>query len=351
MLHGDAHHTHRAHGHLPRRANVEWTTHADGPIEGQVVASRDGTTLYVATLGGTLWALDRQGHERFHTALGARAYGTPCIGDAGTIYLGNDGGAFQALDPKDGHVVWRLVTPADADTGAVVTSRGLVVFAAGADVYGVRDGGGIAFRFHAGKKVFTSPALLHREAPLGDLIVFGSQDHHVYGLGPGGALEWKTDLGNDVDGSPAISDDGDIYVGTDGDVVVHLDAHGKVLRRTEVGGMVRGALSVARNGDALAGVFGPSPRMARISPAGILLGAQVTRGHGTRETGVLGGALEDDEGWLAFGGEDGLVHVVNAAGELVWTYDARSDVDAPLTLMSDGALIVATYDGDVISLR
>ena len=37
----------------------------------------------------------------------------------------------------------------------------------------------------------------------------------MHAIGFGGTLAWTIDLGADVDGSPAIADDGSIYVGTD----------------------------------------------------------------------------------------------------------------------------------------
>ena len=49
MLHGDARHTHRAHGHGPRALKVAWTVSVGGPVEAQVTASPDEQTLYVAS--------------------------------------------------------------------------------------------------------------------------------------------------------------------------------------------------------------------------------------------------------------------------------------------------------------
>ncbi len=354
MLHGDAQRTHRAHGRIPDRPAVAWTFRADGPIEGQAVASPDEATLYVATLGGSLWALDRDGHARFQVRLGGRAYATPCIGPDGMLYIGHDGGGFSAIDPA-GRVAWTVETHGDADTSAVLREDGLVIFAAGSTVYGVRPGGAIAFRFLASGKIFTAPALIRRtedhEPGNPARIVVGSQDHHLYALTRDGALAWLTDLGHDVDGAPAIGDDGGIYVGTDGDEVVRLEADGRVSWRAPVGGVVRGALSVARNGDVLAGVYGPSPRLVRVDERGATLGGFPVRGNGTRETGVWGGAMEDDSGTLVFGGQDGEVHAVAGDGRELWAYDAHADVDAPITLLGDGTLLVGTYDGDLIALR
>jgi outer membrane protein assembly factor BamB len=331
MLHGDARHTHRVHGHVTPRPDVVWTFHADGPIEAQVTASPDAATLYVATLGGTLWALDRSGRPRFHVPLGARSYATPCVAPDGTVYVGTDGGAFFAVSPE-GRIEWRLETAGDADTGAVRLDDGVVVFAAGARVYGVRPPGVLAFRFQTKGKVFTAPALAVPPGSSDARIVFGSQDDHVYALTSRGELAWSTDLGHDVD------------------EVVRLGPAGDIEWRAPLGGYVRGTLSVARNGNVLAGVYGPSPRVVRISERGSVLGAFPVRGNGSTETGVHGAPLEDDDGTLVFGGQDGVVHAVDVSGQERWQYDAHADVDAPVTLLPDGSLVVASYAGDVIVL-
>src|SRR6202012_479307 len=105
------------------------------------------------------------------------------------------------------------------DTGANVAGDGLVVFAAGRMVYGVDAAGQVRWRFAARRKVFTAPAIGAQGR-----IYFGSQDHHVYALGPDGRPVWSLDLGVDIDGAPAVDDRGDVFVGTDGGEVVRVGA-------------------------------------------------------------------------------------------------------------------------------
>jgi outer membrane protein assembly factor BamB len=345
MIHEDPRHTHRARGRAPSHPGLAWKVVTDGPIESQVATSPDGQALYVATLGGSLWAVTDRGEKRFSVALGGRAYSSPLVGDDGTIYVGSDAGLFFAITPA-GQVRWRLNTGADADTGAAFMPDGNLVFAAGNAVFGVRPTGDVLFRFVAKGKVFTAPALTD-----GGRIVFGSQDDHVYALTPAGTLAWATDLGGDVDGAPAVADDGSLYVGCDTGDVVRLDARGEIVWRAHVGGFVRGTLSVARNGDVLAGVYGRVPREVRITPAGVLRGDFVVRGTGAAEFGVHGGALEDDLGTLVFGAQDDRVYAVGSSGTLEWEYLTKGDVDAPMTLLPDGTLVFGSDDGSLYALR
>lgn len=342
MFHGDPRHRHRSAAHGPRTAKVGWRVNVGAPVATQITTSPDESTLYVALLDGSLVALARdQGTRRWSTALGERVYSTPLVVDDGTLYVGSDAKKLFALKP-DGTVQWRLEVEGEADSGPVLADDGTVVFAAGPFVHAVRRGGDLAWRFAAKRKVFTSPAL----AP-GGLVVFGAQDHHVYALTPAGTLAWAVDLGADVDGSPAIDDDGNVHVGTDQGEVVRLDGRGHIVWRTAVEGFVRGGLAIARNGDVLASTYGPVPRVVRIAPDGSIRGAFAVQGTGAREFGIHGAPLEDAAGTLYFGAQDDAVYAIDADGALLFRHATGADVDAPLTLLTDGSLVVPSEDGSV----
>lgn len=349
MIHGDARHTHRAAGHAPEsQPALVWSHAVGGPVEAQVTVSPDDQTLYVASLAGSLTALSRSdGTEQWKLALGDRAYVTPCVANDGTIYVGSDAKKMLAVSPA-GRVKWSLDTDGDADTAPVLAQDASIVFAAGRVVYAVTPLGHIKWRFAAKRKVFTSPAI----APNGR-VFFGSQDHHVYAVSEQGIPAWSVDLGDDVDGAPAIGDDGAVFVGTDAEEVVRLNPEtGVPIWRAKVGGFVRGTLSVARDGSVLAGVYGPTPREVRIrAEDGSVVGEFAIQGTGAREFGVHGGALEDDGGTLLFGTQDDEVYAVGKSGDLLWHFRTGGDVDAPVTLLSDGSVIVSSDDGNVYLLR
>ena len=349
MFHGDNRHTHRAAARAPRSPpNVVWARDVGGPVEAQVTTSSDEQTLYVASLGGSLTALARSdGGERWRLALGDRVYTTPCVARDGSIYVGSDAKKFLSVSP-DGKIKWSFETEGDADTAPVIANDGSIVFAAGRMVYDLTIYGQARWRFAAKRKVFTAPAL----GP-GGRIFFGSQDHRAYGISDQGALLWSTDLGADVDGGPAVADDGSVFVGTDANEVVRLDPEtGRVVWRSNVGGFVRGNLSITRSGDVLAGVYGPIPRQVRLrSDDGTLIGHFAIQGTGALEFGVHGGALEDRSGALLFGAQDDFVYAVGDGGALLWRFRTGADVDAPITLLSDGSVVVGSDDGRVYLLR
>ena len=345
MQHGTARRTHRARGRGPALAKVGWRAKVDGPVAAQVSSSIDEETLYVATLGGDLIALARSnGERRWTVKLGDRGYATPLVADDGTIWAGTDAKRIYAISPK-GDVIHRIDVDGEADTSPALASDGTVLFAAGTQVLSIRRGGDLAWRFATKGKVFTAPAVTSD-----GLVIVGSQDDGVYAIAANGNLAWRVDLGADVDGAPAIADDGAIYVGTDAAEVVKLEPSGKIAWRTSAGGFVRGGLSIGRNGDVLAGTYGPVPRVVRISPEGEAKGAFPIRGTGAKEFGIHGGPLEDDDGALYFGAQDDAAYAIGPDGSVRWRFETGADVDAGLTLLSDGSLVVPSEDGSVTLL-
>lgn len=345
MVHGGPRHLHRSAAHGPRAAKVAWRVKVDGAVAAQVTVSPDERTLYAGTLAGSLVALAREdGKPRWSVALGERVYSAPLVANDGTIYAGSDAKKLTALS-ADGAVLWRLEVDGEADSGPALAKDGTIVFAAGSSVHAVRRAGDLAWRFTAKGKVFTAPAITEQ-----GLVIVGSQDDRVYAIGAGGALAWSVDLGADVDGAAVIGDDGAIYVGTDKDEIVRLDEHGKIAWRTAVGGYVRGVLSLARNGDVLAGTYGPVPRLVRVAPDGAIRGAFAIHGTGAREFGIHGGPLEDAEGTLFFGAQDDSAYGIDTEGAVRWRFETGADVDAPLSMLSDGSLVVASEDGTITML-
>jgi outer membrane protein assembly factor BamB len=345
MVHGGPRHLHRSDANGPQGIKVGWRVNVGGPVTAQVTTSPDEHTLYASTLSGAVVALAREdGKQRWSVELGERVYSAPLVHDDGTVYVGSDAKKLVALS-AEGKVLWRLELEGEADSAPVFAKDGTIIVAAGPFVHSVRRGGDLAWRYGAKGKVFTSPAVTEE-----GVVIVGSQDDRVHAIAPGGALSWSTDLGADVDGAAAIGDDGAIYVGTDRGDVVRLDASGAIAWRSAVGGYVRGVLSLARNGDVLAGTYGPVPRVVRLAPDGTIRGAFAVKGTGAREFGIHGGPLEDAQGALYFGAQDDAAYAIGPDGAARWRFETRADVDAPVTMLSDGSLVVASEDGTITML-
>jgi outer membrane protein assembly factor BamB len=174
----------------------------------------------------------------------------------------------------------------------------------------------------------------------------------VYAVGPDGRIRWRIDAGADVDSAPAIGDDGTVFVGTDGGVLLALSPQdGSERFRTRVGGFVRGALSVARDGTVLAGTYGPAPRLVALSPDdGHIRFEFSVPGTGASEFGIHGGPVEDARGSLYFGAQDDWVYALAPDGALLWRLRTQGDVDAPVVIARDGLLLAGSDDGKLYAI-
>lgn len=344
MLHLDPRHTNRSPFEGPTAANVLWTFDAGGPIEAAPAVLQDGTIL-VASLGGKLFALTGDGKQKFAVDLGDRGYSAPlALGEF--IYLGSDAHRFYGVT-REGVIRFRLETNGDVDTGAVPTPWGGVVFASGRVLYASKPDGTLLWRFQARRKIYSSPAV-------GDdgTVYVGSQDHHFYAVAPDGKMRWRVDLGGDVDSSPAIQDDGTVVVGSDkGEVVALAPENGEIKWTATVGGFVRGAMSLGRDGTVFTGTYGPTPRLVALAPSnGAIRFRFPVAGTGATEFGIHGGPVEDSAGRLYFGAQDDHAYCLSPDGTLLWKHRTGGDVDAPLVLTPNGVLLVGSDDGKLYAM-
>jgi len=344
MLHLDPRHTNRSPYEGPTQAAVAWTFDAGGPIESAPAVLDDGTIL-VSSLGGKLFALTETGKLRFSVDLGDRIYASPLVfGDA--IFLGSDAHKFFGLT-REGVIRFRLDAPGDVDTGAAPTPWGGIVFASGRVLHATKPDGTLLWRMQARRKCYSSPAV-------GDdgTVYVGSQDHYFYAVSPEGKVRWRVDLGADVDSSPAVQDDGTIVVGSDkGDVVALAPENGEIRWAAAVGGFVRGAMSLGRDGTVFTGTYGPTPRLVALDPVrGEVRFRFPVSGTGASEFGIHGGPVEDAAGRLYFGAQDDHAYCLAADGTLVWKLRTGGDVDAPLVVTPKGLLLIGSDDGKLYAV-
>jgi len=345
MFRGDRTRRHRSPFIGPTSPRVAFTYAMGGPIEAMPAMTPEGD-LVVASLSGKITRLTKEGGEVWSQNLGERIYASPLIfGDA--VLLGADDRRVRALALATGKPRWQLDVDGDADTGAAEAPDGTLVFAAGRVVYALRPNGSVRFRLKMPRKVYSSPAI----ADDGTIYV-GAQDDHLYAIAPQGAIAWRRDLGADVDCAPTIGEDGLVYVGNDAGQVYAFDAKGALRWRAAVGGFVRGGLTVTRAGLVLAGTYGPAPRVVALDgQTGAERYSFRIQGTGAPEFGIHGAPLEDASGNLYFGAQDNHVYALDPSGRLRWSFATGGEIDAPLLLGLDGSLYIGSDDGRLVALR
>lgn len=193
-------------GHYPGAGpqtppRIVWHFHTGGRVFGSPAI--EGTTVYIGSTDGNVYALDRaSGALRWKAVTGGRVTSTPAVA-GGRVYVVSYDGKLYALDAGTGVVAWTFRTGGERRFAA----RHLHGFAPDAesmpdpfDVY------------------LSSPAVWR------DLVLFGSGDGHVYALDAGtGRLRWSFLTGDVVHASPAVAN-GIVYIGSWDGWLYALDA-------------------------------------------------------------------------------------------------------------------------------
>ncbi len=76
-------------------------------------------------------------------------------------------------------------------------------------LYALTKNGNRKWRFRTEEKISSSPAIGQDGT-----IYIGSDDHHLYAIAPSGELKWRFRTDDGVSSSPAIGTDGTIFVGS-----------------------------------------------------------------------------------------------------------------------------------------
>jgi outer membrane protein assembly factor BamB len=217
MFHGDLRHTGQSSVNGPATATVKWTWLSSDIIRGSPTIATDGT-VYVAA-GYAFCAIDPDGSQRWCTPLSGEATLSAAAIDAdGTVYYGARDNRLYAFNP-DGSIKWRYLIHNDGDirTSPAVAADGTVYFSgtwAGL-VHALNPSGTLKWRFKVGQGIlWSSPAV----NPDTGIIYIGSTNGALHALTPAGLPVWGLKgiklQGLNRNSSPAIGDDGTIYVGT-----------------------------------------------------------------------------------------------------------------------------------------
>lgn len=125
----------------PTNPKARWVFEDPAGFSGGPVVSVDGT-VYVASKGGTLYALDADGNLLWQASLPAAAVGAPALGMEGEIYVADKKGNLSAF-ASGGDLRWRFQPEAEsmATTGPVVAPDRTIYYTIGGNAQAVSPDG------------------------------------------------------------------------------------------------------------------------------------------------------------------------------------------------------------------
>ncbi len=213
----------------------KWKIELNGYASGSSAVIAEDGTIYIGVCGpgldGTLHAINPDGTEKWefiikHIDAGDVWYidSPPAIAEDGTIYIGSHNDHLYAINP-DGTEKWNVSLDASVHSSPAIAKDG-TIYIATAQAYPVFDGtfyaitpdGDIKWKFDPGYAIGASAAI-------GDdgIIYVPSHNGILYAIYPDtGEIKWSNIISTSnrpsCYSSPAIDDNGIIYIGTISDL-------------------------------------------------------------------------------------------------------------------------------------
>ncbi|MBR3197333.1 MAG: PQQ-binding-like beta-propeller repeat protein [Methanobrevibacter sp.] len=206
-----------------------WTFNMESPIHSSPAIYKDH--VYYVSSEGVLKAIDMEtGEEEWNLDLEAKTNSSPII-HSNRLYVGCEDG-LKAVNINSHKVVWDY--DCDNVASAPVYYEDIIYF--GSDdghLYGVNEDGKTKFDKKLGAELKTSPIVVD------DIIYVGSSNGKVYSIDTDKTKNWEFTTGDEILSSPAYvnktivfgSTDGNVYClnKSEGDLVWNVDLNDRII--------------------------------------------------------------------------------------------------------------------------
>lgn len=306
LFRGNALQTGVAASALPEKLDIRWKFQAKDGIEGAAAIVQG--TVYVGSLDEHLYALGLATGQVKWTYQTDQAKGTkvgpirtsPSVRD-GLVYVGDADGMFHCVEATTGKKRWTF------DTGAEISSSANFV---------------------------------------GDTVLFGCSDEHLYCLSKDGKERWKFKVpGGPVMGTPVIVENRTFAAGCDSTLHVLDTAKGtEVAGTVDLGGQVGATVAVI--GDQLyVGTMSGEVLAINWKKGEILWRFEAPR---AKQPFYASAAATND--LVIIGGRDKHVYALDrSSGKPVWNFAAKKKVDSS-PVVAGGTVYVGSSDGNLYVL-
>jgi outer membrane protein assembly factor BamB len=369
MFRHDLSHTGRSPYTGPANPNLYWAFPARDGIASSPAIASDGTIyvgagwLWSGTSDSCLYALNPDGSLKWYFKTENGVFSSPAIGTDGTIYFGSLDKYLYAVEDSItyGKLKWKTYlnhlvfsSPAIGEDGTIYVGGLSQKF------YALNPDGTIKWNFQTGWCVFSSPAI----SPDG-VIYVGSKDENLYAFEDSmtyGKVKWNYAAGQFYDGhlmdsSPAIGRDGSIYVGTDpygawGQTPVPVDT---VFFAVNPDGSLKWVFRM-NDGAESSPAIGEDGTIYVGSYDGYLYAIEDSGGLGKLKWKFLsGGQIDgsptiDASGIIYIGSRDSNLYALNPDGTLRWSYKTNGGIESSPSIGNNGILYFGSMDGNLYAL-
>jgi len=159
-----------------------------------------------------------------------------------------------------------------------------------------------------------------------------------------GQLIWECKTEEYVNhSSPAIGEDGTIYIGSkDGNLYAINSSSGIIKWTFETGDRIRAAPVISIDGIIYVGSW--DKHLYAVNANGVIVWKYKTGDK------IFSSAAIDSDGTIYFGSDDNHVYALHKDGKVKWTFKANSDVRSSPAISSDGTIYIGSRDTNVYAL-
>ncbi len=370
------------------RFDEPWLNQLTAPAVGP-----DGT-IYVGSEDRKLYAIDpEEGSKRWSYESSDKIYSSPAINKHGTIYVVDHSGTLFALDrhENDYDLKWEHETLEKVSSSPAISADGTIYFGTlEGNVYAIKDQGYTSSErwihdtggeFHTGK-IRSSPAIgkdgtvyigsaqqreddgiitgrLHAISSYAEKhpwAVFGRNLHRT-GKSPydtseiDGVERWRFSTEGLVFSSPAIRDDGTIYVGSH-------DSTLYALRDGFNEPVLKWSLNEPEEEIRSSPAIGPDGTVYMGSDDGTLYAVEDQENspdlkwsfeEPTEE--ISSSPIIGSNGIIYVGSDDGNLYAVEDDGNEKWVFETDGRIDSSPTISSDGTIYVGSWDNNLYAVN
>ena len=344
MFHHDLNHTGLSTHYGPDTPIVKWIFPTGDKIYGSPVIGDDGTVYigthgrHSSTTGSKLFAIYPNGTERWQWGPGHFIDSTPAIAPDGTLYVGCWDKNLYAVHPN-GTVKWEFSDPSGSFvyTSPAIAPDGTIYSGNNNNrLYAINPDGTLKWSYKTNGAIHSSPAV-----DADGTVYIGSNDKKLYAINPDGSLKWKYQTGSWVESSPAIGTDGTIYVGSyDSKLHAINPADGTSKWKYSAGGRIKSSPAIGADGTIYVG--SSDEKLHAINPDG------TQKWNYTTYSYIESSPAIDADGTIYVGSFDRNLYAINPDGSLLWKYNTgdRIDYSSP-AIASDGTIYIGNWNGYV----
>jgi hypothetical protein len=259
----------------------------------------------------------------------------------------------SVLWPGPGHILYEISSSGTAVWSHMFTGNLLSPVREGSTAYvvsmsgtvsAIRVGGPvpeIAWTVGIGRRSFGAP-VVGRSG-----LIVTTVDKSVVAVkdnGSRGSVVWRHGLDSDVEVSPSLDANGDVFTTTNGGSVYAYSPSGHLLWHEKVGAESYSSSSVGSGGLLYFGDNRGALHVLRTSN-----GHQVTE-YQLGERGLWGGQAFDRDGDVYTGTQSGAVYGITRRGHRLFRVQTGAPIDSYPALTGNGVLIVGNQSGKVVAI-